>query len=211
MTFQPLDFDLYHPKPLIIVISGPSGVGKDATLQLMKKHNLPIHFVVTMTTRLKRPQEIEGVDYFFVSAAQFEGMITNGQLIEYAKVYDDYKGIPKTQIDMALSSGKDVVLRLDVQGAAKIRFLYPEAVLIFLIPSNQDEWLQRLKERKSETPESFHSRVEMARQELTRISEFDYLVVNSEGKLEQTVASIKAIVSAEHHKVVHRMVIDGPK
>jgi guanylate kinase len=211
MTIQPLDFDLYHPKPLIIVISGPSGVGKDATLQLMKKHNLPVHFVVTMTTRSKRPQEIEGVDYFFVNAAKFEDMIANGQLIEYAKVYDDYKGIPKAQIDVALSSGKDVILRLDVQGAATIRLLYPEAILIFLIPSNQDEWLQRLKERKSETRESFHARVEMARHELKRISEFDYLVVNSEGQLEQTVASIKAIVAAEHHKVVHRMVIDGPK
>ena len=195
----------------MVVISGPSGVGKDAVLQVLRQRGLDFHIVVTATSRIRRTNEVEGVDYFFVGVEQFEDMIVRGQLIEYAKVYNDYKGIPRAQIDLALSSGKDVILRLDVQGAAKIRILYPEAILIFLIPGSHSEWLQRLKERNSETPESFHSRVEMARQELTHVSEFDYLVVNSEGKLDQTVAFIEAIIAAEHHKVLQRKVIDGPK
>jgi len=207
MTFEPIDFDLLHPSPLIIVISGPSGVGKDAVLQLMKQRKLPMHFVVTMTSRPRRENEQEGVDYFFVSCLQFEEMIAQDRLVEYAKVYDDYKGIPRSQIDEALASGKDVVLRLDVQGAAKIRALYPEAILVFLIPSSHAEWLQRLKERKTESLESLRLRVETARQEIKRIHEFDYLVVNSEGQLAQTVDAIQSIIIGEHHRVVHRKVV----
>lgn len=206
MSFEPLDFDLYHPKPLLVVISGPSGVGKDATLHLLKKHNLPLHFVVTMTSRPKRPNEQEGVDYFFVSFQKFEQMIAEDQLIEYARVYDDYKGIPREQIDGALASHKDVILRLDVQGAARIRSLYAEAILIFLIPSSHEEWIKRLMDRRSETPESLHLRVDTAREELKRIDEFDYVVINSEGRLEQTGEAIEAIITAEHHKVDHQKV-----
>ena len=207
MTFEPIDFNLLHPGPLIIVISGPSGVGKDAVLQLMKKRKLPMHFVVTMTSRPIRETEQEGVDYFFVSCERFEEMIAQDKMVEYARVYSDYKGIPRSQVDEALASGKDVVLRLDVQGAAKIRALYPEAVLIFLIPSNQEEWLQRLKERRTESLESLRVRVETARQEIQRIQEFDYLVVNSEGQLEQTVDAIESIIISEHHRVNPRKVI----
>lgn len=207
MTFEPIDFDLFHPGPLILVISGPSGVGKDAVLQLMKQRKLPMHFVVTMTSRPRRENELEGVDYFFVSCQQFEEMIVQDRLAEYARVYDDYKGIPRSQIDEALASGKDVVLRLDVQGAAKIRALYPEAILVFLIPSSHAEWLQRLEERKTESFESLRLRVETARQEIKRIHEFDYLVVNSEGQLAQTVDAIQSIIIGEHHRVVPRKVV----
>jgi len=207
MTFEPIDFNLLHPGPLIIVISGPSGVGKDAVLQLMKKRKLPMHFVVTMTSRPIRETEQEGVDYFFVSCERFEEMIAQDKMVEYARVYSDYKGIPRSQVDEALASGKDVVLRLDVQGAAKIRALYPQAVLIFLIPSSQEEWLQRLKERRTESLESLRVRVETARQEIQRIQEFDYLVVNSEGQLEQTVDAIESIIISEHHRVNPRKVI----
>jgi guanylate kinase len=206
MTIEPIDFNLLHPGPLIIVISGPSGVGKDAVLQLMKQRELPMHFVVTMTSRPIRENEREGVDYFFVTCDQFEEMIAQGKMLEYARVYSDYKGIPRAQVDEALASGKDVVLRLDVQGAARIRELYPEAILIFLIPSNQDEWLQRLKERKTESDESLKVRVETARQEIQRIREFDYLVVNSEGQLAKTVDAIESIIISEHHRVSHRKV-----
>ncbi len=204
MSFEPLDFDLYHPEPLVIVISGPSGVGKDATLRLLKKHNLPLHFVVTMTTRPIRSNEQEGVDYFFVSCEAFEEMIAQDRMIEYARVYNDYKGIPKSQIEQAIASQKDVILRLDVQGAARIRSLYPQAILVFLIPSSHDEWLNRLKERRSETPESLALRIETAREELKQIDMFDYVVVNSEGRLDQTVEAIEAVIVAEHHKLAHR-------
>lgn len=206
MSFEPIDFDLYHPEPLLLVISGPSGVGKDATLRLLKKHNLPLHFVVTATTRPKRPSEKEGVDYFFVSCETFEKMIAEDKLIEYARVYSDYKGIPRSQIEEALESHKDVILRLDVQGAARIRSLYPEAVLVFLIPSSHEEWLNRLEARRSETSESLQLRVDTAREELKQIGMFDYIVVNSEGELDQTVATIEAVIEAEHHHVNPRKV-----
>ncbi len=207
MNSEPIDFDLLHPGPLIIVISGPSGVGKDAVLQLMKQRKLSMHFVVTMTSRPKRAGEQEGVDYFFVTCEQFEDMIARDQMLEHAKVYRDYKGIPRAQVDEALASGKDVVLRLDVQGAAKIRSLYPDAILIFLIPTNQQEWIQRIRERKTESIDDLNLRIETARKELQRIPEFDYLVVNSEGKLDQAVDAIQAIIIAEHHRVVRRKAI----
>ena len=118
--------------PLLIVISGPSGVGKDSAVQRMKERGLPIHFVVTATTRPQREAEKHGVDYFFVSREQFAEMIETDDLIEYAIVYGDYKGIPKSQVEQALASGTDVVMRVDVQGAQTLRKLYPEALLIFL-------------------------------------------------------------------------------
>ncbi len=126
------EFNLYHPEPLLIVISGPSGVGKDSVIQCMKDRGLPFHFVITATTRPKRPEEQHGVDYYFLSHDEFAGMIDQEELLEYAIVYNDYKGIPRQQVRQALASGKDVVMRLDVQGADTIRRLCPEAVLIFL-------------------------------------------------------------------------------
>ena len=114
MCDNSLSFDLLHPHPLLIVISGPSGVGKDSVLQALKARNLPMHFVVTATTRSPRPEEKHGVDYFFVSLEEFERMIAEDELIEHAIVYNQYKGIPKAQIREAFASGKDVVLRVDV-------------------------------------------------------------------------------------------------
>jgi guanylate kinase len=118
-------FDLMHPQPLLIVISGPSGIGKDSVLQEMKKRALPFHFVVTANTRAPRPEEVDGVDYIFMSREEFLAGVARGDFIEHAKVYNDLKGIPRWQIEEALKSGKDVVLRLDVQGAETVRILYP--------------------------------------------------------------------------------------
>ena len=115
----------YHPHrpPLLIVISGPSGVGKDTVIQRMKERRLPFHFVVTATTRPPRAGEVHGRDYFFVTKDEFAAMIESDELLEYAYVYNDYKGIPKQQVREALASGQDVIMRVDVQGAAKIRQL----------------------------------------------------------------------------------------
>lgn len=131
--------------PLLIVISGPSGVGKDSVLQSMKARGLPFHFVVTATTRPQRQGEIDGVDYLFVSSDRFAEMIEHGELLEHALVYNDYKGIPKEQVRQALRSGKDVIMRLDVQGATTIRSLCPEALLIFLSTQTEDELIARLR------------------------------------------------------------------
>lgn len=206
MADESLSFDLIHPQPLMVVISGPSGVGKDAVLKSLQKRNLHLHFVVTMTSRAPRNGEVDGEDYFFVSRQEFEGLIEQDGFIEYANVYQDYKGIPKDQIRDALDSNRDVILRVDVQGAQTLRKLYPEAVLIFLIPSNEGEWLDRLRNRKTETAESLELRLKTASDELQHLPYFDYVVVNAHDRLEETVNTIVSIIDAEHHRVEPRKI-----
>lgn len=204
------DSNLFYPHrsaPLLIVISGPSGVGKDTVIQRMKERQLPIHFVVTATTRPPRLDETHGVDYFFVSHDEFAEMIEQDELLEYAIVYNDYKGIPKEQVRQALQSGKDVIMRIDVQGAGTIRELAPAALLIFLTTQDEDELVRRLRERKTETPEGLKLRIATARQELKRINEFDYVVVNPDDQLDETVDTIMAIITAEHHRLHPRKVM----
>ncbi|MEW6406608.1 MAG: guanylate kinase, partial [Chloroflexota bacterium] len=193
-------------EPLLIVISGPSGVGKDTVVERMKTRRLPFHFVVTATTRPPRQEEIHGVDYFFYSKDEFAEMIEKDELLEYAFVYDDFKGIPKSQVRQALASGKDVVMRLDVQGAATIRELCPEAVLIFLITESEEELVRRLEARKSEKSDELKLRIATARRELERVGEFDYVILNRENQLGETVDTIEAIIHAEHHRVDQRKV-----
>jgi len=199
-------FGTHKAEPLLIVISGPSGVGKDTVIQRMKERNLPFHFVVTATTRPPRANERHGVDYFFVSHDEFAEMIEHNELLEYAIVYNDYKGIPKAQVRQALASGKDVIMRIDVQGAATIRSLCPEAVLIFLTTGSEGELVTRLTARKTETPEGLKLRIATARKEMQRIVEFDYVVTNPEDQLDEAVDTILAIIHAEHHRVEQRKV-----
>lgn len=203
---EPETQNLKNTEPLLIVISGPSGVGKDTVIQRMKERNLPFHFVVTATTRPPRPEEREGVDYHFVSHDKFAEMIEQGELLEYSIVYNDYKGIPKSQVHKALASGKDVIMRIDVQGAATVRELYPQALLIFLTIQDEQELVARLMARKTETPEGLKLRIATARQEMRRLHEYDYVVVNREFELDETVDKIVAIIQAEHARVLHRKV-----
>jgi len=199
-------FELRKPHPLLIVISGPSGVGKDSIVQRMIERGFPFHFVVTATTRKKRENEIHGQDYWFVSKKEFARMIEENELIEYAIVYGDYKGIPKAQVREALASGKDVVMRLDVQGAETVRKLAREALLIFITCENEDELERRLRERKTETADSLSLRIATARKELQRIEAFDYVIVNQDFHLDDSVEKVNAIISAEHLRVQHRKV-----
>ena len=199
-------FNLLNPEPLLIVISGPSGVGKDSVVIEMKDRGLPFHFVVTATTRPRRKGEVHGVDYYFTSKSEFADMIERDELLEYAFVYNDYKGIPKSQARQALGSGQDVVMRLDVQGAATIRELCPEALLIFLTTDTEEELVERLQKRKTESPAELKLRIATARKELNRVQEFDYVVVNRDDQLDKTVDSIEAIIHAEHLCVKHRKV-----
>lgn len=195
-----------NQEPLLIVISGPSGVGKDSVLQRMKDRNLPFYFVITATTRKPRENEKHGVDYFFLSHGDFARLIEEDELLEYAYVYNDYKGIPKDQIRKALASNLDVIMRLDVQGAATIRKICPGALLIFLTTQDEDELVRRLTNRRTEKSEDLELRIAMARQELKRLEEFDYVLVNRENHLDETVDKILAIICAEHHRVAHRKV-----
>jgi guanylate kinase len=193
-------------EPLLIVISGPSGVGKDSVLNEMKSRDLPFHYVITATTREPRPTEEHGVDYFFVSDDEFARMIEDDELLEYAVVYKDYKGIPKAQVRQALASGKHVVMRVDVQGADTVRELAEDALLIFLTTETEEELEARLRSRKTETKDSLNLRIATARQELKKIEIFDYVVINREGKLDETVDTIEAIIEAEQHRVHQRKV-----
>lgn len=200
------NFDLPGPSPLLIVISGPSGVGKDTVLQCMKERGLPFHFVVTATTRPRREGEVHGKDYWFVTKDEFARMIEADELMEYAIVYGDYKGIPRQQVRDALASGKDVILRIDVQGAETIRKLAPEALLIFLTTATEEELVHRLEMRKTETGEELKLRIATARREFQRIEAFDYVIINHDFRLDETVDSTRAIIEAEHHRVKPRKV-----
>jgi guanylate kinase len=200
------EFEIRKTTPLLIVISGPSGAGKDTVMQRMKERGLPFHFVVTATTRPKRENEIHGKDYWFVSKEGFARMIEQNELLEYAIVYGDYKGIPKEQVRQALASGKDVVMRVDVQGAETVRKLAPEALLIFITTENEEELERRLHGRKSESGDSLALRIATARKEFQRLGAFDYVIVNRDFHLDQSVDTIRAIIDAEHHRVQQRKV-----
>jgi guanylate kinase len=187
--------------PLLIVISGPSGVGKDTIARMVMENRNSFYFVVTATTRRPRTGEIHGKDYFFMSHDEFAAMIESDELLEYAVVYNDYKGVPKQQIRDAFNSNLDVIMRVDVQGAATIRKLIPNAVFIFLAAESEEALIRRLKERKSETAEGLNLRIATARQEMKRAPDFDYRVVNEEDRQSETVRQILCIIESEHNRV----------
>lgn len=206
MEKEPINFDVLHPEPLLIVVSGPSGVGKDSVVKELLQRIPQLHFMITTTSRSRRENEIDGIDYFFVSKERFEELIAQNELIEYALVYDQYKGGQKQQIRDAWASGKDVIMRVDVQGAATYRKLFPEALLIFLLPPSEAELIKRLVDRKTESKESIDLRMATTRKEMESLSIFDYLVYNPHGKMDEAVEIIENIISAEHHRVNQRKV-----
>ena len=193
-------------EPLLVVISGPSGVGKDTILDHMKQRGLPFHFVVTATTRPRRPGEVEGEDYFFVEEQQFLDMIEKGELIEHALVYNDHKGVPRQQVREAMESAQDVVMRVDVQGAKTIRALAPEALLIFLTAGDEEELARRLRKRRTESEADLQLRLETAKEEFGYLKIFDYVVLNADSQVDKAVDTILAIIEAEHHRIDPRRV-----
>jgi len=192
---------LNTPRPVLVVLSGPSGVGKDSVIQGLKESGYPFYVVVTATTRPRRPSEVDGIDYHFVSVGAFAEMIENNELIEYAVVYGDYKGIPKKHVREALASGQDVIMRIDVQGAATIRALVPNAVTIFLTAESEEELVRRLQLRKTEPPDQLKMRIVTARRELRRFTDFDYVVINPEEQLDEAVDRVLSIIRAEKSRV----------
>jgi len=191
---------------LLVVISGPSGVGKDTVVHHLKQRGLPFHFVVTATSRPKRPDEVHGVDYFFYSEPEFLDLLERGELLEHALVYNEHKGVPKQQVRDAMASGLDVVMRVDVQGAKTIKQLAPEAIAIFLMARDEAELAQRLRMRKTESEEHLQTRLQAAREELHYLDLFDYRVVNADSEVEAAVSTILAIIEAEHHRTHPRQV-----
>jgi guanylate kinase len=195
-----------QPNPLLVVISGPSGVGKDTVIKRMKELGYPFHFVVTATTRPPREGEVQGVDYIFVSKDQFLEWIDQGELLEHALVYGEYKGIPKGQVRQALASGQDVMMRVDVQGAATLRSIMPDAILVFLVAGSEEELLARLRRRGTESKEALQRRIATLREEMGRVREFDYIVVNRDGQLDRAVEQIAAIIMAEKCRTDQRVI-----
>jgi guanylate kinase len=188
--------------PLLIIISGPSGVGKDSVVQRMKERAFPFHFVVTATDRPRRREEVHGIDYYFYSRSEFERMIEEGEFLEHAWVYGQHKGIPKAHVQEALGTGQDVVMRLDVQGAETVKALIPAAISVFLICESEEELVMRLRERRTESEEALQKRLETARQEMACIPDFDYVVVNRRSSLDAAVDDVAAIIRAEHCRSV---------
>ncbi len=188
--------------PVLILISGPSAVGKDTIARgVIAKRPDDFYFVVTATTREPRDNEVDGYDYAFLDRGEFERMIADDELLEYAVVYEEYKGVPKRHIREALQSGKNVIMRVDVQGAETVRQKLPGVITVFLTAPTQEELVQRMTKRKSETADKINLRMATARDELKRLDDFDYCVVNAEGQQEQAIEQILSIVDAARCRV----------
>lgn len=191
----------HTPKPLLIVLSGPSGAGKDAVLHRLKGMACPLDCIVTMTTRPKRDYERDGIDYHFVSLEQFQAMLTADEFLEWARVYGNWYGLPKQAVRDALGAGSDVIVKVDVQGAETIKKKAPEAVFVFLVPPTTEELVMRLKERHTESEADLAVRTRMATEELKTLPMFEYIVINRQNRLDEAVAEIRAIIDAEKCRV----------
>jgi guanylate kinase len=192
---------------LVFVLSGPSGVGKDSVMNCLRDDDLSLHFCVTATTRRQRPGEEHGVNHYFVPRDQFESMRDAGELLEWAVVHENYYGVPLHEVRTAFARGADPFMRVDVQGAASVRARLPSAVLVFLAPESMDDLSPRLQERGTETEAEVALRLANARREMEALPHFDYVVVNRQDRLQDSVAAVRAILLAERSKVEPRWVI----
>ncbi len=191
-------------RPLLIVLSGPSGAGKDAVLARMKESGYPLKYITTLTTRPRRPNERNNIDYHFVSINKFQKMIENNELLEWANVYGNWYGVPREDVKQALDEGQDVVVKVDIQGAATIKKILPQAILIFLVPPSMEDLVIRLKQRHTESPSNLDLRLETAEEEMKQLPLFDYMVVNRVDEIDLAVSDIKAIITAEKCRVTRR-------
>ncbi len=190
--------------PLLIILSGSSGAGKDAVLTRMKELGYPLEYITTVTTRLQRAKERDNIDYHFVSSERFQEMIKEKELLEWANVYGNGYGVPKQPVKQALDKEQDVIIKVDIQGVATLKKILPQAIFIFLMPPSREELTRRLKQRQSELPFDLAIRLKTAEEEIKQLPLFDYVVLNKDGEIDQAVADIKAIIMAEKHRVIPR-------
>ena len=190
-----------NKQPLVVILTGPSGVGKDAALNELKKMDRPWHYVVTATTRPIRHNEIDGVDYIFMEESEFKLSLDQNEFLESANVYERWYGVPKSQVSEPLQNGLDVILKVDIQGAATIKSLIPQAISIFMIPGTLSDLENRLRTRMTESEEQLKLRLEVAKTELTKLNNFEYYIINEEGNLESTVRQIDTIITAEKQRL----------
>jgi|MGYP000486943540 guanylate kinase len=185
---------------LLIVFSGPSGVGKGTVRQeIFSTPDHKFEYSVSMTTRAQRPGEVDGKDYFFRSREEFEELIRNGQMLEYAEYVGNYYGTPLTYVNETLDKGIDVFLEIEVQGALQVKKKVPDAVFIFLTPPDLNELQERLVGRGTDSEEVIAKRIERAREEIALMSEYDYAIVNDEVPL--AAERVKRVIEAEHFRV----------
>ncbi len=185
---------------LLIVFSGPSGVGKGTVRQeIFSTPDHKFEYSVSMTTRAQRPGEVDGKDYFFRSREEFEELIRNGQMLEYAEYVGNYYGTPLTYVNETLDKGIDVLLEIEVQGALQVKKKVPDAVFIFLTPPDLNELQERLVGRGTDSEEVIAQRIERAREEIALMSEYDYAIVNDEVPL--AAERVKRVIEAEHFRV----------
>ncbi|MCF3942487.1 guanylate kinase [Oceanobacillus alkalisoli] len=183
---------------ILFILSGPSGVGKGTVRKRLFEEQTDLQYSISMTTRNMRPGEVEGVDYFYRSKEKFEQMITNSELLEYAKYVNNYYGTPRAFVEETLAKGKDVFLEIEVQGALQVKNNFPQGVFIFLFPPSLDELKNRIVSRGTETEELVINRLKEARNEIEMMHAYDYVVVNDD--VDQAVDRVKAIIKAEHLK-----------
>ncbi len=195
-----------RPNPLVVVISGPSGVGKDVLIEGMSNRGLNYHFTVTATTRKPRPAERDGVNHHFLSEADFRALIENDELLEWARVYGNYYGVPKQQVRDALALGKHVIIRVDVQGALRIREIAPEVLMLFVNAPNLDVLRARLQRRGVNSDEDITTRLAAASEEIEKSSQFDFQIINRERRLEETIDEVIKIIVQESHRIPPRIV-----
>jgi len=191
--------------PLVIVLSGPSGVGKDATIAKIKEIGVKVHYVVTATTREKRPGEVEGVDYYFLGRKDFIKKIKSDEFLEHAEVYGNYYGVPKQEVRKALQKGEDVIIKVDVQGATTLRKKLPDAVFICLLTPSLEDLLERLKARNADSEAAVNTRICQAEEELKCMPLFDYCVINYKDNLDHTATVVSNIIKSEKHRVKPRV------
>lgn len=182
---------------LLVVLSAPSGCGKDTVLSELD-NRLEIRRSVSMTTRAIRPQETDGVDYYFVDEPYFLKMLSEDKILEYTSYSGNYYGTPRQAVDDWLRAGETVVLKIEVEGAENVRRLYPDSVSIFLVPPSMHVLEERLRKRSSESEEEIQSRMTIARNEMQHATQYDYIVVND--RLDDAVSDIRAIIRSERHK-----------
>ncbi|HCI85610.1 MAG TPA: guanylate kinase [Dehalococcoidia bacterium] len=199
--------DRPNSNPMVVVISGPSGVGKDVMIERMiESVRLGFHFTVSATTREARPGEVEGVNHYFVSVDAFVNLIASDDLLEWAMVYGNYYGVPKQQLREALSAGKHVIVRVDVQGAKRISEIIPQALLIFIVPPSLEVLRSHLENRGVNSEEEMKKRLAAASEEINQASLFDYTVTNEENKLDETVEKVVEIIETESKRIPPRIV-----
>ncbi|MBQ9383619.1 MAG: guanylate kinase [Ruminiclostridium sp.] len=182
-------------KGILIVVSAPAGCGKDTLLEQALKSNDNLYYSVSATSRAMRPGETDGVSYFFKTREQFEDMIKNDELLEYTEYVGNYYGTPKKAVTDMLEAGKDVILKIEIEGAANVKKLFPECTLVFILPPSFAELDRRLHKRGTETDDVIKQRLETARKELAFAKNYDYLVTNA--ALEDAVDDFLAVVRAE--------------